>query len=169
MGLLTPLALFATYDQSKRHPSEGIFISEISDQLHDALESDIITMSFYRHCCTQMKFIPLDTLLLQQEYPDRLNQRTYPDGSILGAYFTTNVDVQPSTPTTPIPSSNLYDACANNISQRTALATDYDSNPNVQPSHATITSVASTHFDAEDRPTRRTLSSGNYTFTLPPI
>ena len=141
MGLLTPLASFDTYDQSKRHPSEGIFISEISDQLHDALESDIITMSFYRHCCTQMKFIPLDTLLLQQEYLDHLNQTTHHDGSILGACFTMNRNVQPSTPTTSIPSSNLYDPCANIISQRTALDTDCNSNSNVQPHHDAITNT----------------------------
>ena len=126
-------------------------------------------MSFYRHCCTQMKFIPLDTLLLQPEYIDHLNQGTYPAGSILGACFTMNPDAQPSTPTTPIPPSNLYDTCTNTISQRTALVTDCDSNPNVQPSHATITNVTSTHYDTEDQPTQRIISSRNYTFTLPLI
>ena len=167
MGLLTPLASFDTYDQSKRHPSEGIFISEISDQLHDALESDIITMSFYRHCCTQMKFIPLDTLLLQQEYLDHLNQTTHHDGSILGACFTMNRNVQPSTPTTSIPSSNLYDPCANIISQRTALDTDCNSIPNVQPHHDAITNTH-THSDPENQPTYTTINIRNHVFTLPP-
>ena len=167
MGLLTPLASFDTYDQSKRHPSEGIFISEISDQLHDALESDIITMSFYRHCCTQMKFIPLDTLLLQQEYLDHLNQTTHHDGSILGACFTMNRNVQPSTPTTSIPSSNLYDPCANIISQRTALDTDCNSSPNVQPHHDAITNTH-THSDPENQPTYTTINIRNHVFTLPP-
>ena len=96
MGLYTTLALFVTYDQSKRHPSEDIFIAEMTEQLHGALESDVITEPDYRHCCTQLEFIPLDTLFLQQQYLDHLNHCTYPNGPILGAYFTMNLNVQPS-------------------------------------------------------------------------
>ena len=168
MGLYTELASFDTYDQSKRHPSEGIFISEITEQLHSALESDVITEPDYRHWCTQMKFIPLDTLSLQQEYLDHLNHCTYPNGPILGAYFTMNPNVQPSAPATPTPSSNLYDTGADIISQRTALDTDCDPNPNVQPQmhHSTTTS---THCDSENQSTQRIIHVGDRLFTLPPI
>ena len=119
-------------------------------------------MSFYRHCCTQMKFIPLDTLLLQQEYLDHLNQGTYPDGSIL---FTLNPNVQPSTPTptTMIPTSNL---CADTDSDPNDSVSDCNSNPNVQPHHDAITN---THSDSENQPTQRSINIGNHVFTLPPI
>ena len=169
MGLYTTLAPFDTYDQSKRHPSEDIFIAEMTEQLHGALESDVITEPDYRHCCTQLKFIPLATLFLflQQEYLDHLNHCTYPNGPILGAYFTMNLNVQPSAPVTTILSSNLYDTCADIISQRAALDADCDPNPNVQPQmhHST---TASTHCDSENQSTQRTIHVGDRIFLLPP-
>ena len=115
-----------------------------------------------------MKFIPLDILLLQQEYLAHLNQCTYSDGSILGAYFTMNLNVQPSTPTTPIPSPDLYDSCAHIMMPLTTRDTDCNSSPNVQPHHDVITNTR-THSDSENQPTQRTIHIGNHVLSLPPI